>query len=353
GRSGKAWMEGPVELPGAWERAWIPETPWKTAEGMMHGYADGAARKAGQTPPLESADGPDSTYPDAWVADEAVATLRSLAKSDRPWFFAVGLFKPHLPFAAPKRYFDLHDPEKIPAPPAYPDAENAISFHKSGEFRGNYGHAGRDPAKDPAYAAEVRRAYAAATSYVDAQFGRVLAALDEFGLAQNTVVVVWGDHGFLLGEHGIWGKHCLYEGALRSPLMIRAPGLAKPGASSGAIVETVDIFPTLLDLCTLPSPAGLDGRSLRAQLTDPAAPSAKPSQAFWTGGQRTIRDERFRLVTRAAGAEGAERFELFDLKADPHELRDLSASQPETVQRLLAQLRPVPEGAPAPKKKKQ
>lgn len=355
GRSGKEWMEGPVELPGAWERVWIPETPWKTAEGMMHGYANGGARKSGQTPPLEAVDGPDSTYPDAWVADDAVSTLRSLAKSDRPWFFAVGLFKPHLPFSAPKRYFDLHDAAKIPAPPAYPDAESAIGFHKSGEFRGNYGHGGRDPAKDPAYAAEIRRAYAAATSYVDAQFGRVLAALDELGLAQNTLVVVWGDHGFLLGEHGIWGKHCLYEGALRSPLMVRAPGLAKPGSSSSAIVETVDIFPTLVDLCALPIPAGLDGRSLRPQLTDPATASTKPAQGFWTGGQRTIRDERFRLVTRAAGAEGTARVELFDLKADPHELRDLSAAQPDTVQRLLAQLRPVPDGGPAPaaKKKKQ
>lgn len=352
GRSGKEWMEGPVELPGAWERAWIPETPWKSAEGLMHGYAHGAARKAGQSPAIESVEGPDSTYTDAWVADEAITTLRSLAKSDRPWFFAVGLFKPHLPFAAPKRYFDLHDPAKIPALPAYRAAEQSLGFHRSGEFRGNYGHAGRDPAKDSAYAAEVRRAYAASTSYVDAQFGRVLAALEESGLAQNTIVVVWGDHGFLLGEHGIWGKHCLYEGALRSPLMIRAPGLAQPGASSAAIVETVDIFPTLVDLCALPSPAGLDGRSLRAHLAEPSTASAKPAQAFWTGGQRTIRNERFRLIARAASPDVAERVELFDLRADPHELHDLSATQPDTVQRLLAQLRPVPEGAPTPPAKK-
>jgi iduronate 2-sulfatase len=342
GRTGKHWAEGPEELPGAWTRCWIPDAPWKTAEAMMHGYANGQARVPGKTPPFEAFDGPDTAYPDAWVAGEAVNTLRELARSQQPWFFAVGLFKPHLPFAAPKRYFDLHDPAKIPAPKVSQRPPAPSSWHKSGEFRNNYRHeGGRDPEQDPEYAAEVRRAYAAATSYVDAQAGRVLDALKRFGLAENTLVVVWGDHGFLLGEHAIWGKHCLYEGALRSPLMIRAPGLAQPGRKSSAIVETVDVFPTLAELCGLPLPAGLDGRSLRSHLDNPATKSAKPALSFWTNGQRSIRDERWRLIAHApATPGGSPSAELFDMIADPHEAKNQAASQPEVVARLMEQLRP-------------
>jgi iduronate 2-sulfatase len=341
GRTGKHWAEGPEELPGAWTRCWIPDTPWKTAEAMMHAYANGQARTPGKTPPLEAFDGPDTSYPDAWVAEEAVKTLRTLAGSNEPWLLAVGLFKPHLPFAAPKRFFDLHDPETIPAPKVPQRPEGVSSWHQSGEFRGNYGHDGRDPEKDAAYARQLRHAYAAATSYVDEQAGRVLRALQEFGLAENTIVIVWGDHGFLLGEHAIWGKHCLYENALRSPLMIRVPRLAQPGRTSSAIVETVDVFPTLTDLCGLATPAGLDGRSLRAHVADPAAKSGKPALGFWTNGQRTIRDERWRLIAHVGADRAAPpATELFDLSADPDEARNVSAREPAVVSRLLARLPP-------------
>jgi iduronate 2-sulfatase len=341
GRTGKEWAEGPEELPGAWTRCWIPDAPWKTAEAMMHAYANGKPRVPGKTPPLEAFDGPDNAYPDAWVAGEAVNTLRELARSKEPWFFAVGLFKPHLPFAAPKRFFDLHDPEKIPAPKVTARPTEPSSWHKSGEFRGNYGHDGRDPERDPAYARSVRQAYAAAISYVDSQAGRVLDALHELGLGENTIVIVWGDHGFLLGEHAIWGKHCLYERALRSPLMVRVPGLAQAGKTSSAIVETVDLFPTLTDLCGLATPPGLDGRSLRPQLANPATKSGKPALSFWSAGQRTLRDEKWRLIAHAPAAPGAEfGIELFDVIADPDEARNEAARQPETVARLLKQLRP-------------
>lgn len=304
----------------------------------MHGYSNGKPRTPGKTPPWEAFDGPDTAYPDAWVAAEAVTTLRDLAKSKEPWFFAVGLFKPHLPFAAPKRFFDLHDPEKIPAPAVTTRPEGRSSWHNSGEFRTNYGHNGRDPENDPAYAALMRQAYAAATSYVDAQAGRVFAALDQLGLAQNTIVVVWGDHGFMLGEHAIWGKHCLYERALRSPLMIRVPGLAQPGRISGAIVETVDIFPTLVDVCGLAVPAGLDGRSLRPQLSNPAAKSTKPALSFWTNGQQTIRDDHWRLIAHAAEQGASPATELFDVVVDPDEAHNVSTDHVRVVAELLARL---------------
>ncbi len=344
GRTGKLWAEGPEELPNSWTRSWIPPTPWREAENIMHGYANGVPRTSGKTPPLEAFDGPDTAYPDAWIADEAVKQLRALATNAEPWFFAVGFFKPHLPFAAPKRFFDLHDPEKIPAlepaaaaKPAWPS-----TWHPSNEFRRNYAHAGRDPDTDPAYTREVRRAYAASVSYVDTQIGRVLDALKTLDPAGHTIVVLWGDHGLLLGEHGIWGKHCLYENSLRSPLLIRAPGLAQPGATSAALVETVDVFPTLADLCGLPAPSGHDGRSLRPQLVRPATPAAKPARAFWTDSQRTIRTERWRLIAARAD-DGSPQFELFDYENDPFETRNHAAAHPNVVRDLRAQLALRPE----------
>ena len=350
GRTGKLWAEGPEELPGAWTRCWIPQTPWGEAERMMHAYANGVPRTPGKTPPLEAFDGPDTAYPDAWVADEAVKTLRDLAAKNEPWFFAVGFFKPHLPFAAPKRWFDQHDLQKIPALPAAAAAKPSwpSTWHNSGEFRGNYGHGGRDPANDPAYPRELRQAYAACVSYVDAQVGRVLSSLSQLGLAESTVVVVWGDHGFLLGEHGIWGKHCLYDQALRSPLMIRAPGLRQPGVTANAIVETVDIFPTLVELCGLPAPGSLDGRSLRPWLETPTTPTAKPARGFWSGGQRTVRDDRWRLIVAPGSTADSPQLELFDYVSDPDETRNHATEQPERIrelQRTIAQTPALAESA--------
>jgi iduronate 2-sulfatase len=346
GRMGQDWAEGAEELPGAWDRSWIPDGPWKTPLAIMHGYANGAARQPGKSPPWEAHDGPDEAYPDAWVAADAVKTLRELAARKEPWFFGVGFFKPHLPFAAPKRWHDLHAagvPDLKPEAAAKPTWQSG--WHGSGEFRGNYGHAGRDPESDPDYARRLRRAYAASVSYVDAQVGRVLTALREAGLEDKTIVVVWSDHGFLLGEHAIWGKHALYEHALRSPLMIRHPGLSQPGKTSDAIVETVDLFPTLADLCGLPSLAGLDGRSLRPQLNDPVAPTAKPAHGFWTGGQRTVRTERWRLIVQPGKDPADSRIELFDYQTDPDETRNHAAAHPDVVRDLLTRLERVPSPA--------
>lgn len=307
---------------------------------MMHGYANGAARRAGVSPAWEAHEGPDEAYPDAWVATEAVATLERLAAEKGPWFFAVGFFKPHLPFAVPKAWHDLHaggvaelSPEAA-ARPAWPSG-----WHRSGEFRGNYGHPpGRDPETDGDYARATRRAYAASVSYVDAQVGRVLEALRRLDLEASTVVVVWSDHGFLLGEHAIWGKHCLYEHALRAPLILRTPGLSRPGLPSDAIVETVDLYPTLAGLCGIPVPDGLDGHSLVAQLNDPEAPSAKPARGYWTGGQRTIRTDRWRLIAHGADGGRARHYELFDYQDDPEETRNHVEERPDVVRSLAARL---------------
>lgn len=346
GRTGKEWTDGPEELPGAWDRSWIPDGPWVNPVAIMHGYANGVARRPGKSPAWEAFDGADDSYPDAWVAAEAVKTLKDLASAKNPWWFGVGFFKPHLPFAAPKRWHDLHGagvpdlPQAATAKPSWPS-----TWHGSGEFRGNYGHApGEDPATNADYARRLRRAYAASVSYVDAQIGQVLAALQELGLADNTIVVVWSDHGFLLGEHAIWGKHCLFEHALRSPLMIRHPGLPNPGRISSATVETVDVFPTLVELCGLPAPMGLDGQSLRPQLHDADAPASKPAASFWSNDRRTIRTERWRLIEHPR-AQGAPHLELFDYQNDPYEMENLAADHPTVVEGLLLQLQQLPRPA--------
>jgi len=337
GLTGKDWMVGPEELPGAWDRCWVPKAPWTTAEGMMHGYANGVPRDRGKSPPWQAFDGPDEAYPDAWVAAEAVTTLKELAAQKKPWFFGVGFFKPHLPFACPKKWQDMHE-GSMPAPKPVVAAKPTwpAGWYDGGEFRHNYGHeAGRDPETDVAYARLMRQAYTGCISYMDAQVGRVLAALHESGMEENTIVVVWSDHGFLLGEHAIWGKHCLYEKALRSPLMIRYPGMKEPGVASSATVETVDVYPTLADLCALPAPAGLDGQSLRPQLMDPATASAKPARSFWTGDQRSVRTDRWRLSVDGS----RKRIELFDYQNDPDETQNHAAEHPDVVAELLKVIR--------------
>lgn len=334
GLTGADWNEAPEELPGAWNRAWIPDSPWKTAEAMMHGYANGKPRERGLTPPWEGVDGPAETYPDAWVASEAVAHLDGLAKSTEPWFFAVGFFKPHLPFAAPRAWHEQHANSRIPAPEVAVDARARPGWHNSNELRNGYHLAGRDPVEDPVFADELRRAYAGAISYVDAQVGRVMEKFNELGLAENTVVVLWSDHGFMLGEQGVWGKHTLYEEALRSPLMMRVPGMKEPGGVSSAVVQTVDIYPTLLELCDLPAPAKLDGRSLTKQLDDPAAESDRVALGFWRSG-RTIRADRWRLTVYP---EKGNEVTLFDLSRDPHGLQNIAAVHPEVVQHLQSRM---------------
>jgi iduronate 2-sulfatase len=339
GLTGSQWAQGPEELPDAWDRAWVPDGPWTSPQAMMHGYALGQARTPGVSPPWEAHDGPDDAYPDAWVAREAIQTLDHLAKQREPWFLGVGFFKPHLPFAAPRKWHDLHAegiPDLTPEAAAKPDWPSG--WHASGEFRSNYGHPqGKDPYPDADDARLLRRAYAASVSYMDAQVGRLLGALTDLGMAQRTVVVVWSDHGFLLGEHAIWGKHCLYEHALRSPLIVRIPHLPHPGQTSQALVETVDIYPTLADLCGLPVPPQLDGRSLRPQLMDPTSPGSKPALGFWTQGQRTLRTDPWRLIFQLDRQGNPTRHELFDLSLDPGETRNLAGEQPEVVALLHQQ----------------
>lgn len=184
---------------------------------------------------------------------------------------------------------------------------------------------------------------------MDEQVGRVLLALRELDREKDTIVVLWSDHGFLLGEHSIWGKHCLYENALRSPLMIRYPGIRQPGKTSHATVETVDLLPTLADLCHLPTPSDLDGKSLRPQLEDPIAPSFKDAHGFWSGGQRTVRTDRWRLIVQPTKDVSTPQVELFDMQSVVDEKKNVASEHPATVTELLAKINRLPNPNKKPK----
>ncbi|MEN3941920.1 sulfatase [Prosthecobacter sp. SYSU 5D2] len=253
----------------------------------------------------EAADTGDDAYRDGQVAAAAIQALRE--KRTQPFFIAVGFRKPHLPFSVPKKYWDLYDPAAIPLPvhPTSPTGAPEIARHEWKELRG-YADI---PAEGPLSAEkqrQLRHGYYAAVSYTDAQIGRVLEELDSQGLRDKTVVVLWSDHGFHLGEQDLWCKDTNYELATRVPLFLRVPGQKNPGVPIPALAELVDLYPTLVELCSLPRPQGLDGKSLVPLLQDatakvrPFAISQFPRP--WQQKEQpqnmgyTLRNERWRYV---------------------------------------------------------
>ena len=294
--------------------------PWKLPRGAAY----------------ESADVPDDTYGDGKIAAEAVTRLDVFKKSGEPFFLAVGFLKPHLPFCAPKKYWDLYKPAKLPMPTRATPPEGAPDFAPSawGELR-QY----RDmPEKGPV-SSEVTRTlihgYYAAMSYMDAQLGRVLDALDRLELAHNTIVVLWGDHGWHLGDHGLWCKHSNYEQATRAPLIVAAPG-KKGGQKTRALAEFVDIYPTICELAGLVKPTHLQGDSLVPWLvapdraTKPAAHQVYPRGSKETGPLlgHAVRTDRWRYVEWRKKDSSVAARELYDLRDDPGETVNV-ADKPE------------------------
>jgi iduronate 2-sulfatase len=306
----------------------------------------------------ESAQVGDEAYADGRVAAETIRRLEAWKKNpENPFFIASGYARPHLPFTAPKKYWDLYDPAKLPLPKVLEAPADAPEFavKRGGEIE-QYFPVPENAEIGPNLARQLIHGYYASVSYVDAQIGKVLDAVDRLGLADNTIVVLWGDHGFHLGDHGMWTKHTNYEQATRIPLLIRAPGVTKPGSATRQPAETVDIYPTLAELAGLPAPEvpqPLDGLSLVPVLSKPDARvrdhayHAFPRGAFLG---RAIRTERYRLVewTPLRNANGNSRtaLELYDFETDPLETRNLAAAQPEVVKQLNAILVKHPKAVP-------
>ena len=223
----------------------------------------------GAVPMCERRDLPDEAYYDGRVAAEAVRVLGEV--KDKPFFLAVGFWKPHAPFNAPKKYWDLYDPAKLspPEPPGRPDGAPDLAFHDGREI---LGVPPKNVRPSPAEVAEMRHGYLANITYMDAQFGKLMAALEKAGVADNTVVVFVADHGYHVGEHTLWGKTSNFEKDARVPLIIAPPKCAAANRTATGLAELVDLFPTLTELCGLPAAPGLAGTSLAPAVADPAVP---------------------------------------------------------------------------------
>jgi iduronate 2-sulfatase len=311
--------------------------------------------------PYEDLDVPDDTYPDGQVADEAIRRLQSAKKkTDEPFFIAVGFVKPHLPFCAPKKYWDLYDRAafKPAARQTPPEGAPAYAPQFGGELR-QYSGIPEQGALEADLQRTLIHGYHAAVSYMDAQLGRVLDELDRLDLGRNTIIVLWGDHGWHLGDHGIWCKHTNYEQAAHIPLIVVAPSVGRPSTRTTALVETVDIYPTLCELAGISTDKisqKLDGRSFVSTLSKSAAPTKEaifhsfPRRPQGKGPiiGRAVRTARYRLVEwkkPGASSDSAD-LELYDYETDPDETRNLAATQTETVSKLRAILDAQAEAKP-------
>ncbi len=285
-----------------------------------------------QVPRCESRAVPDDAYFDGRIADKAVAALQRLKTRKKPFFLAVGFWKPHADFNAPQKYWDLYDPGTLPGIPNPQPPRDApgIALHDGREilraFKSRPG--GRPTAAD---ARVLRHGYYAATSYVDAQLGKVLDALDATGLRDSTVVAFWSDHGFHLGEHGLWAKTSNFELDARVPLILAEPGSAKARRRS-EVVELLDIYPTLAELCGLPTPAHVEGTSLVPLLDDAAEVPARPAFTWHprpaypssTNPLKamglSMRTDRYRYTEWRSHSDGSVLArELYDHQSDPGE----------------------------------
>lgn len=262
---------------------------------------------------------------DAPIADAALKSMERMAQSGQPFFLAVGFHRPHVPLTAPMKYFDLFDPEEMPLPPDFDTEPRLIDGVPRDEFRSNIDlFAGR--AFTVQEAREAMRAYYASMAYMDDQVGRLLGQLKALELDRNTIVILWGDHGWHLGEKGMWAKGTLFETSARGPMIVADPRTGfEHGAVCRRIVQYLDIAPTLVDLAGLPACAWHQGTALRPLLVEPTANWDRPAITVqvrsWFVG-RSIRTERWRYTEWDEGRRGRA---LYDHDTDPHEMRNLAA----------------------------
>ena len=331
------------------------------AKGMTKAEANAEANLKVR-PTSENIDVPDNAYNDGANILQSKDILKQLSKKGEPFFFAVGIAKPHLPFVAPKKYWDLYKTSEMPLAPFQEQSTNpiAVAYHNAGEIRA-YTDMPADSAKtkqkdfgyaiSPAKQQELIHAYYAAISYTDALVGDLLNTLDSLGLSKNTIVVLWGDHGWHLGDHNLWCKHSNFEEATRAPLIISAPGIDPNSTQSQT--EHVDVFPTLCDLAGLPIPSQLQGKSLKPVMINPAnavkkySTSQYPRSGLDEESGRTgfveantmgysIRDGQYRFTiwmkngfrsTRKYAEKDEIGMELYDYKADPLETKNVAGEK--------------------------
>ena len=330
---GKIYHHG-LDDPASWS---VPTAFPKAPSGSKAAPKDSDAssgKKINRGPAFKAIEGPDNSLHDGELADMAVKALAELKEKKEPWFLAVGFIKPHLPFVSPQKYWDLYDPAKIPlaANPFYPTDAPKYAITTGGELRSYDGVPAERHLPD-AYARQLKHGYYAALSYMDAQLGRVLAELDRSGMRDNTIIILWGDHGWKLGEHDAWAKHSNVENDTRAPLMISIPGMANAGKHANALVEFVDIYPTLAELAGLPLPKTLEGTSMKPLLDDPKKlgkaavfsqyPREPDNKKLMGYSMRTDRYRLTRWVERGDHTK-VDAVELYDHQSDPEENKNIA-----------------------------
>jgi iduronate 2-sulfatase len=319
----------------AWNEIWKP--------GGKYGYATEEYRKIRENTlrgmPMENTDVPDSAYRDGKITLKALDDLRKLKDDGKPFFLAVGFHKPHLPFAAPRKYWDMYNRSEITLPANYlqPETTPQEAFHNYGELR-NYETIPKSGHLDEALALELIHGYYACVSFIDAQIGMLMQELENLKLSENTVVVFWGDHGWNLGNHMLWCKHCTFESSLRVPLMVKVPGQTN-GHVTNEITELLDLYPGLCDLTGIEKPGHLEGESF--------VPLMKGEKRHKNYAVSKFRDaviliEGNLFYTEWTDDNGtAYARMLFDHETDPLELNNLAEKEEykATVNRLSKKLR--------------
>lgn len=328
-----------AEVPHAWD-----EMP--SRYGSLSEYEQ--TREKNDKPTVEFVAEKDTDLPDGRIAEACVAKINEYADTKQRFFVAVGFLKPHLPFVAPKKYRQMYDAIDVP-PAENPNRGETHYWHPSDEFFTHYTTTYNRPLSEETKES-LRKAYMACVTYTDTQIGKVMQALKDTGLDQNTIVVLWGDHGWLLGDHAVWGKHTVLEKGVNSPLIISVPGMTHAGAMTDAIVESVDIYPTLMELCN-PSfkktQFDLDGYSLIDVIKDPTHPGKEAAICYYKShvdGYKEslgLRTDRYRLTASVAkkGPKEYDLVELYDLVNDPSEMRNIAKEHPELTSDLLLLLK--------------
>lgn len=287
-------------------------------------------------PAFEAADVEDTSYPDGVSASLAINELRSLKETETPFFMAVGFRKPHLPFNAPKKYWDLYRAEdiKLADNPYKPLNAPDQSLHSSGELRSMYTGVPAEKVFPDEYARMLIHGYYACVSYVDAQIGKVLSELKNLGLDQNTTVILIGDHGFHLGEHTLWCKHCNFHRVLNTPMIIKALGYSSR-KTTNSIVEFVDIYPSICDLAKIRKPSHLDGETMLPILRNPRAKIKHYAYPRYEKGETVVSEHYTYTEWYNYNDSVREASMLYELGHDPHE--NVSISSDPTMSGVVKQ----------------
>lgn len=325
-----------LDDPASWDHVVNPKGRDVAEEDKIFSMEEG---KFGGTVSWLAAEGTDEEQTDGIGATEMIKLLEQ--HQDEPFFLAMGFYRPHTPYVAPKKYFELYPIDEIDVPNQ--DVEEvpiAAYMHNKKSSK----------AMNPQQRKECIQAYRASITFMDAQVGRVLDTLDRLGLRDNTIVVMTSDHGYHMGEHSIWQKRSLFEEAARVPMIIAAPHMKAKGQSSSRPAELIDLYPTLAELCDLPIPEHVAGISLKALLDDPQTPTRQaaltreirdPRQLNWNSKDpmfpgHSIRTERYRYTEWDRGQAG---IELYDHQNDPAEMMNLAGTpENEGLQKELADL---------------